>query len=436
MLLAAPEDEWDASAFIALAVAWLNPPVVAAATNKPRTARSEESTKDAQSHRTLKVEQSQVDRLMALIGELVVAKNSLSFLARRAESIYESRELSREITAQYSVIDRLAQEMQEAIMEVRLLPVSQVFQRFPRLVRDVSHKLEKEIELVLVGEETRIDKNVIELLADPLIHILRNAADHGIEMPAVRLKRGKPAQGTIRISANQSGDQVIIEVRDDGGGIDQGMVLAKAIDHGILDAQQAERMEPDAISALIFHPGLSTAAEITDLSGRGVGMDVVLTSVQSIGGAVTVHSDAGVGTTVRLTLPLSMAVMRVMTVETENTPYAIPIGMIVETVRIETAKIRKIKAAEAFLLRDSVVPLIRLRELLELPAMPQEEEAVLVLRTGNGLVGLIVDRFDEHMDIILKPLEGVLAGIRAYSGTALLGDGRVLLVLEMKELLA
>jgi two-component system chemotaxis sensor kinase CheA len=391
--------------------------------------------RDGHAPRMLKVDQAKVDRLMALIGELVVAKNALPFLARRAEAVHGSREMSREISQRYSVIDRLAQEMQEAIMEVRLLPVSEVFQRFPRLIRDVSRKLDKQIELVLEGEETQADKNMIELLGDPLIHIVRNSADHGIELPAVRIAAGKPAHGTIRLRAMQEGDRVVIEVSDDGRGVDTQRVIAKALDRGLIDPEQAERMTPAEAAQLIFHPGLSTADVVSDLSGRGVGMDVVQTSIRDAGGSVSVTSQAGLGTTVRLALPLSMAVMRVMTIETAGALYGVPIDMIAETVRIESSAIRTIKQTEAFLLRDTIVPLVRLRRILHVPGRSEEREAVLVLRTAAGLVGMIVDRFDEHMDIIRKPLEGILVGLRGFAGTALLGDGRVLMVLDVKELL-
>jgi two-component system chemotaxis sensor kinase CheA len=391
--------------------------------------------RDLRQTRMLKVDQAKVDRLMSLIGELVVAKNALPFLARRAEQVYGSREMSREIGQRYSVIDRLAQEMQEAIMEVRLLPVSEVFARFPRLIRDISRKLDKQIDLVLEGEETQADKNIIELLGDPLIHIVRNAADHGIETPQVRIAKGKPAQGTIRLRAMQEGDLVVIEISDDGRGVDTKRVLAKALERGLINPEDVERMTPGEAANLIFHPGLSTADEVSDLSGRGVGMDVVQTQIRDAGGTVSVTSQPDVGTKVRLALPLSMAVVRVMTIETAGALYGVPIDMIAETVRIDASAIREIKQSEAFLLRDTIVPIVRLRRLLRLPGRLEEREAVLVLRTGAGLVGMIVDRFDEHMDIILKPLEGILVGLKGFAGTALLGDGRVLMVLDVKELL-
>ena len=410
-------------------------PAAESADNAATPEKAEASSDSRTASRMLKVDQGKIDRLMALIGELVVAKNALPFLARRAEHVHGSREMSREIGQRYGVIDRLAQEMQEAIMEVRLLPVSEVFARFPRLIRDVARKLDKQIDLVLEGEETQADKNIIELLGEPLVHVVRNAADHGIESPEARVAKGKPPQGTIRLKAMQEGDRVVIEVSDDGRGVNTERVLAKALERGLIDAEQAERMKPAEAANLIFHPGLSTMDAVSDLSGRGVGMDVVQTSIRNAGGTVSVFSQPDVGTTVRLALPLSMAVLRVMTIETAGTLYGVPIDLIAETVRVDASAIRSIKQAETFLLRDTIVPLVRLRSLLRLPGVVEEREAVLVLRLGGALVGLIVDRFDEHMDIILKPLEGILVGLKGFAGTALLGDGRVLMILNVKELL-
>ena len=389
--------------------------------------------------RVLKVDQERVDRLMNLIGELVVCKNALPFLARRAEQVHGSREMSREIKDQYAVIDRLAQEMQGAIMQVCMIPVAEVFERFPRLVRDLARKLDKRIELVIEGEETAADKTIIEALADPLLHIVRNAIDHGIEPAAQREAAGKPPGATLRLSASQEGDQVVIEVADDGRGIDPALVRRAAVDKGVIDAAQAERLSDQEAVNLIFRAGFSTVSQVSDLSGRGVGMDVVRTTVDRLSGTVGVVSVVGEGTRVRLTLPLSMAITRVMTVEAAGTLFGIPMEMIAETVRLDPARVRAIKQAETFVQRDEVVPLRRLADLLGMPALPPDDQqlhpAVLVVRVGGAPLGLVVDRFREGMDVILKPMDGVLAGLRGYAGTALLGDGSVLLVLDLKELL-
>jgi two-component system chemotaxis sensor kinase CheA len=345
--------------------------------------------------------------------------------------------MSREIKDQYAVIDRLAQEMQRAIMEVRLLPVSEVFERFPRLVRDLARKLDKHIELKVVGEDTAADKTIIEALADPLLHLVRNAIDHGIEAPRQRSNAGKPEVATIQLRASQEGGQVIIEVSDDGKGIDPAAIRAKAVEKGLISAEAAKAMaDQDAID-LVFLPGFSTAEAVSDLSGRGVGMDVVRTAIAKINGRVSISSQKNVGTLVRLTLPLSMAITRVMTVEVGAGLYGVPMDGVVETVRVPKQRIRKIKQAETFALRDAIVPLVRLHTLLgiERGTREVEDEAVLVARVGGIVIGFVVDRFREGLDAILKPLAGVLAGVRGYAGSTLLGDGRVLLVLNLKELL-
>lgn len=384
----------------------------------------------------LKVDQAKVDSLMNLIAELVVSKNSLPFLARRAEEVYGSRDMGREIKDQYAVIDRLAQEMQRAIMDVRMLPVSEVFERFPRLVRDISRKLGKTIDLKISGEDTAADKTIIESLSDPLIHLVRNAMDHGIETPEQRRTAGKSETATLHLRAWQEGDQVMIEVADDGRGINADIIRAKAVERDLLTAERAAGLGDQEAINLIFLPGFSTASKVSDLSGRGVGMDVVRTAIEKVNGQVMLTSEVGRGTSVRLSLPLSMAVTRVMMVEVGRGLYGLPMDGVVETVKIPASGIRRIKQAEAFVLRDAIVPLVRMHQLLEEPKAPDaEEEAVLVARVGGSLVGLVVDRFREGIDVILKPMDGILAGIRGYSGSALLGDGRVLLVLNLKELL-
>jgi len=393
----------------------------------------------AQAQKVLKVGQEKIDRLMDLIGEMVVAKNSLPYLAQRAEEVFKQRELAREIKAQYAVINRIADDLQHAIMQVRMLPVGAVFQRFGRLIRDISRKLGKEVDLVVEGEETEADKNVIESLADPLIHILRNSLDHGIELPAVRRAAGKPPAGTIRIAARQESDRVIIEIQDDGAGVDAARVRDKAVEKGLIPADRAATLSDDEAVQLIFLPGFSTADQISDLSGRGVGMDVVRTAIERINGGVELSSVHGRGTTLRLSLPLSMAVTTVMVVESAGHRLGVPMDVIVETVRVPAGDIHHFKQARTAVLRGRAVPLRALNDLLALDAAPRPNEddelAVLVIRHGSGRVGLLVDHFQGATDIILKPLEGVLAGLVGFAGTALMGDGGVLMVLDPKELL-
>ena len=388
--------------------------------------------------KVLKVGQEKIDRLMDLIGEMVVAKNALPYLAHRAETHFQQRELAREIKAQYAVINRIAEDMQHAIMQVRMMPVGTVFQRFGRLVRDISRKLGKDVNLVIEGEETEADKNVIESLADPLIHIIRNSLDHGIEMPDVRQKAGKPAQGTIRVAARQESDRVIIEIDDDGAGVDPNRVRRKAIERGLIPEDKAQTLSDTDAVQLIFLPGFSTADAISDLSGRGVGMDVVRTAVERINGQVQLSSEFGRGTRLRLSLPLSMAVTNVMIIEAAGRRFGVPMDLIVETVRMHADDIHHFKQVQTAVLRGRIVPLRSLHDLLSLDEPPrlneEGEHAVLVVRFGSENVGLLVDQFHGATDIILKPLEGVLAGLTGFAGTALMGDGSVLMILNPKEL--
>lgn len=405
-----------------------------AAADGPRRGQGD----DGNHPKVLKVGQEKVDRLMDLIGEMVVAKNALPYLAQRAESVFAQRELSREIKAQYAVINRIAEDMQHAIMQVRMLPVGTVFQRFGRLVRDISRKLGKDVALVIEGEETEADKNVIESLADPLIHIIRNSLDHGLETPEVRKQAGKPAQGTIRVQARQESDRVVIEIDDDGAGVDPERIRRKAIERGLIPEDKAATLSDTDAVQLIFLPGFSTADTISDLSGRGVGMDVVRNAVERINGHVELSSQLGKGTRLRLSLPLSMAVTNVMIIEAGGRRFGLPMDLIVETVRVHADDIHHFKQARTTVLRGRIVPLRALHDLLALDDQPhlneEGEHAVLVMRLGGENVGLLVDQFHGATDIILKPLEGVLAGLTGFAGTALMGDGSVLMVLNPKEL--
>lgn len=423
-------------------LAWTNSISALLASNTPsnsgETNRKVEEP-HASTHKVLKVGQEKIDRLMELIGEMVVAKNSLPYLAQRAEQVFEQRELAREIKAQYAIINRIAEEMQNAIMQVRMLPVGTVFQRFGRLVRDISNRLGKEVELEVHGEETEADKNVIESLADPLIHILRNSLDHGIEMPDVRASSGKPTKGIIRVNARQESDRVLIEIIDDGAGVNPDRVRQVAVQRGLIPADKAMTLSDTEAVQLIFLPGFSTTEKISDLSGRGVGMDVVRTAVERINGSVTLSSTVGQGTTITLSLPLSMAVTNVMVVEIAGRRFGVPMDMIIETVRVHTEDIHHFKQCSTTVLRGKVVPLRSLHDLLSMEAETHVNEdgevALLLVRSIGEPVGLLVDQFHGATDIILKPLEGVLAGLTGFAGTALMGDGSVLMILHPKELL-
>ncbi len=398
--------------------------------------RAEDSATTSQ---FLKVDQAKIDRLMNLIGELIVAKNGLPYLVQRAESNASPREIARGIKAQHSVIHRIADEMQDSILQVRMVAMSFVFQRFHRLVRDISRKLGKEVRLLLEGEQTEADKHIIESLVDPLVHIVRNSLDHGFEMPDVRVARGKPAAGTLTLRALQQGDSVLIEILDDGNGIDPATIKQKALDKGLISADQMNQMSDREAVNLIFAPGFSTAEVISDLSGRGVGMDVVRSTVEALNGSVSVESTPGAGTAIRIALPLSVAVTQIMMIESDGQLFGVPLDHVVETVRIPRRSIRRIKQASTAVLRNRIVPLKALNAALGLDAAPvanpDDESSVLLVQAGGEILGLLVDGFRETMGIIQKPLSGILSGLACFTGSTLLGDGSVLLILNVKELL-
>jgi two-component system chemotaxis sensor kinase CheA len=394
---------------------------------------------DTSAPKSLRVDQDKIDRLMNLIGEMVVAKNAIPYLADRAEDVFGVRELSREIKTHYAVINRISEEMQDAIMQVRMMPVSFVFQRFPRLVRDTSRRLGKDVNLVLEGQDTAADKNIIESLGDPLVHIVRNSLDHGLELPEVRKAAGKPVVGTLRIVARQESDRVVIEISDDGKGIDPQVIKTKAFEKGLINASLLERISDQEAVNLVFAPGFSTAEIISDLSGRGVGMDVVRTAIEQVNGSIALESVKGRGTVIRLSLPLSMAVTTVLTVESDGQRFGVPMDMVLETVRVPRSALRTIKQSTATVLRNRIVPIRSLNSILGLAAPPlsnnDDELATLVVRVGDETLGILVDEFHQTADIILKPLGGVLSGLRSYAGSALMGDGSVLMVLNVKEIL-
>jgi two-component system chemotaxis sensor kinase CheA len=406
------------------------PPVV-----KPRAEPA--AAEGAGLPRVLRVDQGRIDQIMNLVAELIVAKNGLSYLADRAEREHGARGLSREIKDSYSVIDRIVQGLQQGVMAVRMMPINQVLQRFPRLVRDVSRTLGKKVDLIIEGEDTEADKNVLESLADPLIHIVRNSLDHGLEPPDERLAAGKTEHGMVKIAARNESDFVVIEVSDDGRGVDTARVRAKAVKVGIVSAERAEQMSEAEAANLIFLPGFSTKDEVSDLSGRGVGMDVVRSTVVKAGGEVALRNTPGRGSSVVIRLPLTMAVTRIVTVDCCGHLFGIPMDQIAETVRLKRAAIRRIGQAEAFVLRKAIVPIARLADRLGLVAAGSEaaEEAVMVVNLGGELVGLVVDGFRERLEAVVKPLSGILEGAKGFSGAALLGDGRVLLILDLPELI-
>ncbi|MCH8550390.1 MAG: chemotaxis protein CheA [Natronospirillum sp.] len=387
--------------------------------------------------RTFKVDQEQVEELGDLVGEMVVAKNALPFLAQRAEQEFGQRQLGREIREQFNVINRITRALQDAMMQVQMLPVAHVFDRFPRLVRDLSRKLDKPIDLEIDGQDTEAEKHVIESLADPLVHLMRNAIDHGIEPRSVRKAAGKSETGKISLSAWQENEWAVIEVADDGGGIDPEKTRRRAYEKGLVDERRLKEMTDQEAIELIFMAGFSTMEVASDLSGRGVGMDVVQTTIEKSGGRLEVESRLGEGSRFRLWLPLSMSISQVMQIWIDGQRYGIPMDQVAETVRLPRERLHQFKDRETVMLRDRVLPVCRGREQLGLERQDDGATvALLVVRFRGEPVALMVDDFSEGVEVILKPMEGALEHLGVYQGTALLGDGSVLLVLNIGVLLS
>lgn len=386
--------------------------------------------------RTLRVDAERMDRLMALVGELVVAKGSLPYLAREAQEGRSADALAQGIKEAHGRIDAIVGELQDAVLRLRLLPLSRVFDPLPRMVRDTARRLGKPVELHLSGGETEADKDILDILGEPLLHLVRNGLDHGVEPPERRRAAGKPDVAAIRVQAFQDSGGVVVEVSDDGAGIDAAAVRRKAVAQGALTAEQAAALSDTEALRLIFLPGVSTSDTVSDLSGRGVGMDAVRGAVEQAGGRVEVASTPGAGTRFRLVLPLTMMVTRLVTVETAGALYGFPVTLVTGMQRVPHGAIRRMKHAESVVVQDAVVPLLRLRRLLNLPEDERERsgEAVLLVDLGGQPVGLVVDAFRERAEVVLKPMTGLLARLRGYAGTAVLGDGRLLLALNLREL--
>jgi two-component system chemotaxis sensor kinase CheA len=370
-----------------------------------------------------------LDKLMTLAGEIVLARNQiLQYSQQHGDPAFQNT---------CRQLNLITTELQEHVMKTRLQPMGNVWNRFPRLVRDTAAACGKKVRLETEGSETELDKTLIEAIRDPLTHLVRNAIDHGLEPPERRLATGKPAEGCVRLRAYHEGGQVNVEVSDDGGGIDPERVKHRAIEQRLLTLEQASRMGTQTLLGLIFLPGFSTAASVTTLSGRGVGMDVVKTNIEKIGGSVDVQSSVGQGTTVRLRIPLTLAIIKVLVVTSAGDRYAIPQVSIVELVRVEGAKARKgIQRVHGVLIyryRDRLLPLVNLNQVLQLEGNRTDEEAVniVVLQAADRQFGLVVDGINDTQEIVVKPLWKHLKSLACFAGATVMGDGRVALILDV-----
>jgi two-component system, chemotaxis family, sensor kinase CheA len=397
--------------------------------------------------RTLRIEEAKVDRLIDLAGELIVAKNSLNGLATHADAELGEHTIARAIRTQAAAIDRLVGQAHQAAVQLRMVPLAQTFRRFTRVVRDGAQELGKSVELVLSGEDTEADKAIVDAMFEPLLHVVRNALDHGIETPPQRRAAGKPEQAQIAMRALHQGEQVVIEIRDDGRGIDAAAVRRRAREQSLVSDEEARDLADEQIIQLVFSAGLSTSAQVSQMSGRGVGLAAVRGAVDRFGGSAKVESRPGYGTTIRLALPLSMAFMRIMTVRVGGELFGVPIEAIAETVRLPRTHIVQIRGGEAFVLRDKIVPTCRLDRLLELPGADQsrgrgaghadeaDDALILVTDAGGQTAGIEIDGIGERLEVVVKPMQGLLAEASDYAGTTLLGNGRVLLVLNLGAVL-
>ncbi|MEJ2817407.1 chemotaxis protein CheA [Caulobacter sp. CCG-8] len=385
--------------------------------------------------KTLRIDAERVDRLAALAGDLIIAKNGLADLAAQAEGLPGGQALGQALRARQVQLDRLVGDLHATVGKVRLVALGPLFARFHRLAREIARSLDKTVSLEVEGGDVEVDKTIVDGLFEPLLHVLRNAIDHGVEPADVRARAGKPAAASIRFTARAVADQVVIEVRDDGAGIDPAGIRALAVQRGVLTRDTADRLDDQASIDLIFTPGFSSASEVSAVSGRGVGMDVVRDAAQKLGGKVIVDSRVGKGATVRFILPVTMVLTKVMVVTCGEERYGLALDTVVETVRVPTERIVPVRAGRAFQLRDAVVPLVSLGDLVGAVASGHRpSERVVVARARGELVGFSVDAIVDRMDATVRPMTGLLAGAPGVMGATLLADGAVLMVLDPAEL--
>ena len=384
---------------------------------------------------TVRVDIEKLDVLMNLVSELIIAKNGL-VSASHVEGD-EAAALNQSFTEQIEYLERVTTNLHESVMKVRMMPIESVFSRFPRMIRDLNKKLGKKMELYMSGEDTELDRTVIDEIGDPIMHLLRNSADHGLESAEIRKERGKSAVGSIFLDAFQEGNNVVIEVRDDGNGIDTEKVKAKAVEKGTITQEQADVMTDKEAIDLLFRPSFSTAEKVTDVSGRGVGLDVVKSKIEALGGDVEVKTKYGEGSTFSIRLPLTLAIIQALMVKLGDEKYAISLGSIETIEDIPVSDIKYVHAKEVIHLRGNVIPLIRLRDLLDVPGEPEESEniTVVVVRKGDKQAGLVVDSLIGQMEIVIKSLGKYINNNKTISGATILGDGEVALILDANTLI-
>ncbi|WP_254458069.1 chemotaxis protein CheA [Xanthomonas sacchari] len=384
--------------------------------------------KAAEPEQTVRVDTKRLDAIVNLIGELVLSRNRLKTLRVRLRD----EELDRAVSS----LDIATARLQSAVMRTRMQPVGKVFSRFPKVARDVARSLNKEVELELVGADTELDRNLVEALADPLVHLVRNAIDHGIEAPALREATGKPRGGHVRLSAQQEGDYVSIEVQDDGAGIDPERLRAKAREKGLIDPEAAARLSTEECLHLVFLPGFSTKSEVTDISGRGVGMDVVQSRIRELSGQIQIQSELGRGSRFLIRVPLTLAILPTLLVQAGDTVYALPLARVVEVLHAPRRSLGWFDGRAVLDRQSHTLPLVDLRQWLNIDAPQLPLLTVVVLQAGESRMGLVVDQVRGREEVVIKPLPRSLRGLPGYAGATLIGDGRLALILDVDGLKA
>lgn len=377
---------------------------------------------------TVRVDTKRLDAIVNLTGELVLARNRLKTLLALQRSEPQDRAVA--------TLDQVTTRLQNAVMRTRMQPVGRVLSRFTKMARDVARSVHKEVELELLGAETELDRTLVDALADPLIHLLRNAIDHGIESPSERVRTGKPRVGNVRLSAQQQGDHIAIEVSDDGVGMDPERLRTKAREKGLVDSDTAARMSPEECLQLIFLPGFSTKSEVSEISGRGVGMDVVQARVKELSGRISIHSERGKGSKFLIRVPLTLAILPALLVASGQRPYALPLASVLEVFNFRPESLRWIDGRTVLDLRQDTLPLVFLHKWLGENCAPGGGACVVVLQAGNGRLALLVDQVRGREEVVIKPLPRHLRGVPGYAGATLTGDGNLALILDIDGLAA
>lgn len=402
-----------------------------AATPAPRPAAAAPAAKPAakplaEAEHTVRVDTKRLDAIVNLIGELVLSRNRLKTLRARLRD----EELDRAV----STLDIATARLQSAVMRTRMQPVGKVFSRFPKVARDVARSLKKEVDLELIGAETELDRNLVEALADPLVHLVRNAIDHGVEMPELREAQGKPRMGHVRLSAQQEGDYVSIEVQDDGAGIDPEKLRAKAREKGLIDPEAAARLSSEECLHLVFLPGFSTKQQVTDISGRGVGMDVVQSRIRELSGQIQIQSELGRGSRFLIRVPLTLAILPTLLVQAGEDVYALPLARVMEVLHAPRTSLGWFDGRAVLDRRSHTLPLVDLRQWLDVTPAASTLLTIVVLQAGEARFGLVVDQVRGREEVVIKPLPKALRGLRGYAGATLIGDGRMALILDVDGL--